>query len=399
MNFRESFKIALVALGRNKVRSFLTMLGIIIGVFSVVLLMSLGAGLQESIMQQFEKLGTNTIYVMPGSFGEGGGLGGFRGMQTNKLKFSDAEDIKRNVQNIVAISSGIESAVTIDYQGQQRKNVIFLAVEPGFTAIGEYKVREGRYFTQSENLAGKKVVIVGQTIVDKLMKGTEPLGKEIMVKDKKYKIIGVLEKQGSTLGQDADDIVVLPIETAQRQLNFDHPTWILVRVDDSNHVSQVKTEIKKFLLKRLSADDFSTMTQEEALSISNTILGIVTTVLTGIAAISLLVGGIGISNIMLVSVTERTREIGLRKAVGARPKDILTQFLIEAIVLSLVGGGIGLLFAGLGTIGINFFMKATITPTAVILAFSFSVVVGVIFGVAPAIRAARLNPIDALRYE
>jgi len=373
------------------------MLGIIIGVASVVLFMSLGAGLQESIMAQFEKLGTNTIYVMPGNME--GGIGGARGMATNKLKFSDAQDIKKEVKNVSAVSSGIESAITVDYQGQQRKNVLFMAVDPGFSEISTYKIGQGRGFTKTENDAAKRVVIVGQTIVDKLMKGAEPLGREITIKGKKYKVIGVMEKQGSTLGQDADNIVVLPIGTAQRQLSFDHPTWILVKVDDSSNITKVKTGIKNLLIKRLTTDDFSTMTQEEALKTANSILGIVTTVLAGIAAISLLVGGIGISNIMLVSVTERTREIGLRKAVGARPRDILTQFLIEAIVLSLVGGGIGLLLAGLGTLAISFIMKATITLPAVILAFGFSAIVGIIFGVAPAVRASRLNPIEALRYE
>jgi len=397
MNLAESLKIASFALARNKLRSFLTMLGIIIGVASVVLLMSLGAGLQESIVQQLEKLGTNTIYVTPGSFE--GGIAGTRSRQTNKLKIKDAEEIRKNVHNIVAVSAGIESAVTVGYQGEERKNVIFLAVEPQFTEIGEYKLAKGRYFTKSENASGKRLAIIGQTIVDKLLKGSEPLGKEIIVKDKKYKIIGVFEKQGSTLGQDADNIVVLPLKTAQQQLNFNQPTWFLVKVNEAKNITQVKSEIKNLLLKRLSKDEFSILSQEEALGIANTILGIVTTVLAGIAAISLLVGGVGISNIMLVSVTERTKEIGLRKAVGAKPSDILIQFLIEAVVLSVTGGVIGLILASLGTLAIGIFMKATITPLAVILAFCFSAIVGIIFGVAPAIRAARLNPIDALRYE
>jgi len=182
-------------------------------------------------------------------------------------------------------------------------------------------------------------------------------------------------------------------------LNFNQPTWFLVKVNEAKNITQVKSEIKNLLLKRLSKDEFSILSQEEALGIANTILGIVTTVLAGIAAISLLVGGVGISNIMLVSVTERTKEIGLRKAVGAKPSDILIQFLIEAVVLSVTGGVIGLILASLGTLAIGIFMKATITPLAVILAFCFSAIVGIIFGVAPAIRAARLNPIDALRYE
>jgi len=397
MNLRASCKIALIALARNKVRSFLTMLGIIIGVMSVVLLMSLGAGLQESIKQEFEKLGTNSIYVMPGNLEEG--FGGLQGSQTNKLKFSDADDIKKNIKTVVAVSGGIESAVAVTYKGETRKVVSFYGVDPQFTEIADYKVQKGRIFTKSENNSGKRVVVVGTTIVEKLLKGAEPLGKEILVKDKKYKIIGVLEKQGSMLGQDQDNSVYLPIESARRQLNFDRPTWIIAKVDNTQNITETKSDIKKLLLKRLSGDDFSVLTSEETLQVVNVILGVVTSVLAGIAAISLLVGGIGISNIMLVSVTERTREIGLRKAVGARPRDILTQFLIEAVILSVVGGIIGLLLASLGALGLSFFMKATITPIAIILAFGFSAMVGVIFGVIPAIRASRLEPIVALRYE
>ncbi len=397
MNFKESGKIALIALRRNKVRSFLTMLGIIIGVMSVVLLMSLGAGLQQSIKQEFERLGTNTIYVMPGNLEEG--FSGGQGLQTNKLKFSDADDIKKNIEIVSDVSSGIESSVAVTYKGETRKVVSFYGISPEFTDIADYKVEKGRMFTKSENNSGKRVILVGTTIVEKLLKGAEPLVKEILVKDKKYKIIGVLEDMGSILGQDQDNSVYLPIESARRQLNFDRPTWIIAKVNDPQEITKAKSDIKNLLLKRLSEDDFSVLTSEETLQVVNVILGVVTSVLAGIAAISLLVGGIGISNIMLVSVTERTREIGLRKAVGARPKDILTQFLIEAIILSIAGGLIGLLLATGGTIALNFFMKATITPIAVILAFGFSALVGVIFGVIPAIRAARLEPIVALRYE
>jgi len=399
MNLLENFNTSFASLKRNKVRSFLTMLGIIIGVASVVLLISLGSGLQQAIAKEFERLGTNTIYVMPGKFGEGGGFAGGSGMSTNKLKFSDADEIKKNVENVLETLAGIESITSVEFNGEKRQGVIFLGTGAGLSKIGEYKIKNGRFFTDIEDRNAKRVAIIGQTIVEKMMGGINPIGKQISIKGKKYKVIGVLEKLGSLVGQDRDNIVILPIGASKQQLGFDRPTWILVKTTSTDSIPKVKREVKKLLLKRLSNDDFSVLTSEETLQVVGIILGIVSTVLAGIAAISLIVGGIGISNIMLVSVTERTREIGLRKAVGAKPQDILTQFLIEAVVLSLTGGFIGLAIAGIGTFFANLFLPATITWPAVILAFGFSVIIGVVFGVAPAIRAARLNPIDALRYE
>jgi len=399
MDIIESFRTAFSALLRNKVRSALTMLGIIIGVSSVILLISLGAGLQKSITAQFEKLGTGTLYVVPGKFGEGGGLAGGSGMSTNKFKFSDADRIKREINNISAVTPGIESITSVEYRGGKRKGVIFLAIDSSFFAIGDYNVKQGRFFTENENKNAKRVVIVGQTIVEKLMGGVNPLNKQISVRGKKYKIIGVLEKQGSIVGQDQDNMVILPAETANRQIGFDRPTWILVKASSNEVIPIVKKDIEKLLLNRLTDDDFTVLTQEESLNIAEQILGIVRVVFVGIAAISLVVGGIGISNIMFVSVTERTREIGLRKAVGAAPGDIFIQFLIEAVTLSFAGGAIGLLLASIGTLAARLFMPAVVTPFAVILAISFSVAVGIIFGVVPALRASKLEPIEALRYE
>ena len=274
-----------------------------------------------------------------------------------------------------------------------------MAIDSSFFAIGDYNVKQGRFFTENENKNAKRVVIVGQTIVEKLMGGVNPLNKQISVRGKKYKIIGVLEKQGSIVGQDQDNMVILPAETANRQIGFDRPTWILVKASSNEIIPTVKKDIEKLLLNRLTDDDFTVLTQEESLNIAEQILGIVRVVFVGIAAISLVVGGIGISNIMFVSVTERTREIGLRKAVGAAPGDIFIQFLIEAVTLSFAGGAIGLLLASIGTLAARLFMPAVVTPFAVILAISFSVAVGIIFGVVPALRASKLEPIEALRYE
>ena len=399
MDFSEIFSSAIEALKVNKVRSFLTSLGIIIGVSAVILLISLGSGLEKAITAQFERLGTGTLYVVPGKFGEGGGLAGGSGMSTNKLKFSDADEVKEQIKDVSVVTSGIESITSVEYKSEIRRGVIFLGVDESFFEIGDYNIEKGRFFTRVENKNGKRVVVVGQTIVEKLMGGKDPLGKQISVRGKKYTVIGVLEKLGSLVGQDQDNMVILPAVTAHRQIGFDRPTWILVKVTSNELIPKVKRDTEKLLLERLTDDDFTVLTQEESLKIAENILGIVSAVFAGIAAISLLVGGIGISNIMLVSVTERTREIGLRKAVGAKPRDILMQFLIEAVVLSVLGGTIGLILAILGTLAANFIIPAIITPMAVILALGFSIVVGCIFGVVPAIRAARLEPIEALRHE
>ncbi len=397
MNLIESFRIAISALRVNKLRAFLTMLGIIIGVASVVLLMALGVGLRRSIEREFERLGTNSIYVIPGNIEEG--FGGARGFRSNKLKFSDVDALRRKADHVVAVSGGIESAVAVSYKGETSKVVNLLGVDSDFLTITDYKVSSGRAFTKSENSAGKKVALVGQRLVERFFEGNNPLGKEILVKNQRYKIIGVLDKRGSLLGQDQDNVVILPLESARRQLGFEKPSWIIAKVDEAQNIEKAKLVIRKIMRERLSDDDFSVLTSEETLNVVDVILGIVTSVLAGIAAISLLVGGIGISNIMLVSVTERTKEIGLRKAVGATPLNILTQFLIEAVTLSLLGGLIGLVVAALGTMIISRLMPAAVTGWAVVMAFGFSFLVGVVFGVAPAVRAARLNPIDALRYE
>jgi len=399
MDIEEIFISAFEALRVNKVRSVLTSLGIIIGVASVILLISLGTGLERSIVEQFEKLGANTLFVAPGNFGEGAGLAGGSGLATNKLKFSDAESIRKNVQNITVVTSGIESVTSVEYKGEEKRGVSFLGVDANFVDLGDYNVTSGRFFTNAENNGGKKVVIIGETIVEDLFGGVKPIGKQLNVRGKDYKVIGVLEDLGSVAGVDQNSIVIIPRETANRQIGFDRPTWIIVGAKDAESISKVQSDIEKLLLKRLTEDDFSVLTAEESLDIAATILGIVQGVFVGIAAISLLVGGIGISNIMLVSVTERTREIGLRKAIGATQAHVLIQFLIEAVVLSLTGGVIGLILATLGSIAASIYIPASVTPGAVILAIGFSILVGCVFGVIPAYRASKLQPIEALRSE
>ncbi|HLA03717.1 MAG TPA: ABC transporter permease [Patescibacteria group bacterium] len=399
MDFSEIFVSAFEAIRINKVRSALTSLGIIIGVASVILLISLGTGLQKSITSQFERLGTNTLYVMPGNIGEGAGFAGGGGLQTNKLKFSDADLIERNVDNITSVSNGVESITSVEYRGEKRNGVIFLGVDAEFWATGAYKLDSGRFFSKAEDSSAKRVVVVGKTIVEKLFAGQDPLGKQLTVRGKRYQVIGVLEELGSVVGQDQDNIVIIPAETANLQIGFDRPTWILISAASSDAIPEIQSDVTELLGKRLADDEFSVLTSEESLDIAETILGVVQGVFVGIAAISLLVGGIGISNIMLVSVTERTREIGLRKAIGAKNSDILIQFLIEAVILSLTGGLIGLTLATAASFAVRVFIPATVTVEAVILAIGFSILVGTVFGVFPAFRASKLEPIEALRSE
>lgn len=397
MNIEESVKIAFAALRLNKLRSFLTMLGIIIGVTSVVLLVSLGAGLQSYITSQFEQLGSNLLFIIPGRIGFGGRGPG--GATINKLTQKHVDQIEKRVDGLLGVVPTVQQFTTVKYQSKVQKDVTIIGTTEEFDDVVNLTAVSGNFFDKNQVEAGKKVAVIGKTIAEDVFGDKNPIGQKIDIKGQKYTVLGILKAQGSTFGIDQDNVVVIPIIAAQRQFGFDQINNIYARVQDQEMVNETAEAIKKVLLADLSEDDFSVMTAEETLATIRSILGVISAALSGIAAISLIVGGIGISNIMLVSVTERTREIGLRKAVGATPQHILLQFLTEAVILSLAGGLIGLLLALSGTFVANRFVPATITPWAIFIAFGFSVLVGIIFGVAPAIRAARLSPIDALRYE
>ena len=397
MNFFESLKIAISALKLNKLRSFLTMLGIIIGVASVVLLVSLGAGLRSYITSEFEKLGSNLLFVVPGRIGFGGRGPG--GATVNKLSLRHVTAIEKEVKNLVGVIPTVQQFTTVKYYNKVQKDVTIIGTTESFAEIVNLPAVKGKFFTKSQSDSGKKVAVIGQTIADDVFGTKNPIGEKIDIKGQKYQVLGVLKAQGSTFGVDQDNTVIIPFTAAQQQFGTDQVNNIYAKAQSQADVNEVAAEIKKTLLKDLSEDDFSVMTAQQTLSTIQGILGVISAALVGIAAISLLVGGIGISNIMLVSVTERTREIGLRKAVGAAPGDILIQFLIEAVTLSILGGVIGLILASAGAFVASRFIPAVVTGWSVLVAFGFSVLVGVVFGVAPALRAARLNPIDALRYE
>lgn len=403
----EIIKIALTALRANKMRSSLTMLGVVIGVSSVILLVSIGAGLKTYITSQLEGLGANTIFVFPGEFeiapagGGGGGPSGAMpgaGIAASKFTFDHLNDLKRGAQTAKAVMGYTENNGTMRYKGKTHITQVS-GTGPEYPEIRNQKVILGSFFTASQYNSAKKVAVLGKSAVEELFGEENPVGKTFTISDQHYTIMGVLEAKGAFGGIDVDDIVFIPTTTAMRQFDMEHIQSFWVQSQSSETIPQTKEEIENILAKTLKKDEFSVLDTESLLSVISSVLGVLTIALGGIAAISLVVGGIGIANIMLVSVTERTREIGLRKAVGATPRIILVQFLTEAIILSVTGGFMGILIGGGGSLLAKQFIPITVTLWAILIAFLVSVAIGVIFGIAPALRAARLTPVDALRYE
>lgn len=389
-------KLAFKSLMLNKVRSFLTTLGIVIGVGAVIILTSLVGGLEKQIRETFESLGANSLFVFPGTVGEQGG--GPTGAPVNKLTYDMVNDI-RKIPGVKDLSPHVNLVGNAVYGNKEVKNVDINAVDYNFNQIYSLNIVEGRFFSRGEVAGNKMVVVIGPTVKRKLFSDQSPIGKQIRLKDKTFTVIGVTEEKGSSFGRDLDNSAYFPYTVARSRFGAERPTYILIKTIDTQNVNKVKKEIEKALSKKIPKDDFSVRSQEEGLKFFQNILNVLAGALGGIAGVSLLVGGVGIMNIMFVSVTERTREIGLRKAVGASFKDILTQFLLEAVILSLVGGVLGVIF-GIGiSSAMSKFIDTSINYFFVLLSFGVSALIGVIFGVAPAIKAARLDPIVALRYE
>ncbi len=393
----EIITLALRSIRRNKTRSLLTMLGIIIGVAAVILLVSLGQGLQNYITNQFEKLGSNIIYVLPGKVGLGGG-GGAPSFAGSKLTLDNVKDIGRLGGPIEDAGGSIEQSSVLRYK-DKNQFVTVAGVTGNYVKIHDLTAEKGRSITNADVDSERKVIVIGKTVVEKVFSNSDPLGKEVTLGEQTFTVVGVLKDMGSIGGAGGNDHCIIPITAAQKLYGTDNVQAISVKAKTKEQITQAKKVIEKYLLRGLTVDDFTVTDSSSLLTSINQILGVLTTALGGIAAISLVVGGVGIMNIMLVSVTERTREIGLRKAVGAKPNDILLQFLIEAVVLSTLGGIIGIIIGYLGAMAINNFFPASVSFWSVALSFGVSAAVGIIFGVAPAIHASRLNPIDALRYE
>lgn len=397
MNILEYILLALRSLRTNKVRSLLTMLGIIIGVASVILLVSIGTGLQELVTSQFASLGSNSVYVMPGKVDLKTGP---PTLSISKFEISDVDALSRGSDVISKVSPATGQVGIISYKGTS-VSVEIVGVWENYFGLQNFVAAQGDIIRQSDVERSRKVVVLGSKPAEELFGDANAIGSWITMSEVRYQVVGVLESKGSggALGGDIDNHAFIPLTTSLRQFNLVRPQMIVLQATGEDTVEQAAADAKRILLRRLKEDDFTVLQQTELLNTINQFLGAITVALGGIAAISLLVGGIGIMNIMLVSVTERTREIGLRKAVGAEPRDILLQFLIESMILSLVGGLIGIALGALGALALRSFIQTYVTSWSIVLASGFSAIIGIVFGVAPAFRAAKLDPIEALRYE
>jgi putative ABC transport system permease protein len=397
MNLVESFRIAIRALSANKVRSVLTMLGVIIGVAAVILLVSIGTGVQDQVTGQISGLGSNLLFVFPGNFSGGGGGGPGGGDIRKQFTMSDAEYVQSRLGDQGVVTPTLQAAAQLRL-GNRTMNSQMTGSDQNGKDAAAGTVELGRWYSRGEVVGNARVVVIGSGVRDELLPGQNPLGRQIDVNGQPFKVIGMLAAKGGSFGGSQDNNVNIPITTAQQILGTSDISAMLIQVNDPNNLQAVKAQVERLLRPRF-LDQFTVFTQAQTLGILSTLLGTLTAMLAGLASISLLVGGIGIMNIMLVSVSERTREIGIRKAVGARTYDILSQFVIEAMVLSVLGGVLGILVGAGGALAMQKWVPAQVTFWAVALAFLFSAAVGIFFGVYPAYRASRLDPIEALRYE
>lgn len=402
--YKESFLMAWASLVANKLRSLLTMLGIIIGVAAVIALVSIGNGVKQDIENSISSLGSNLLVVLPGAPRTPGARPSQGSMKS--LKISDYEAIAK-LEGVKAASPMTNGSYVVIYQNKNWTTSV-AGVNSNFQDVNNWTMTSGRFFSDKNVQNRERVAVVGQTVVKNLFADEDPVGKEIRVKNIPFRVIGVLKSKGNgTMGNDQDDTVLIPYTTSMERVEgIDYLRRVYVVAKDDEGIDRLQADIENLLrvrhnIKDTNLDDFNIQNMKSIMETVAQTTGTFTLFMGAVAAISLVVGGIGIMNIMLVSVTERTREIGVRKALGATYSVIVTQFLIEAVVISLMGGFIGIAF-GIGAskvIGMVSGMSTVVSVPTIIMSFAFSMAIGLIFGIYPARKAAKLNPIDALHYE
>lgn len=394
MRLAEAWRVALDALRANRLRSVLTMLGVVIGVAAVVALVAIGTGTKQQIEQQVEGLGSNLLIVVPGRLEAGSAP------SVSTLSLDDVEAVGRVVGDPGRVAVTVSSGETVRAGSRTTFASIQGVLETTPTVFVRHLDR-GSYLTRSDVNTARRVAVLGAGIAAKLFGDRDPIGRQITIGGVRFRVIGTFEKLGQSLGIDRDGEVHIPVTAAQRLLGTDRIDALAIRAPDRERIDALGRDIVATLGKRHPDSDFSAVTQEQILGVLGDILGVLTGVLAAIAGISLLVGGVGVSNIMLVSVRERTREIGLRKAVGARPRDIGLQFLLEAVLITTIGGVIGMALGISAALLVDRLspVPAAVTWWSLALAFGVSALVGIVFGVVPAQRAGRLDPVVALRTE
>ncbi len=406
MLFNESFQMALTSLYANKMRSLLTMLGIIIGVAAVIALVSVGMGVRSNVTSSIASLGSNMLIISPGATQKGGVRGAAGSRKT--LKYDDAKAIAQKIKNINYVSPTVSSSYQVVY-GNNNWNTSVQGVTPELLSIRSLTISNGSFITENDLSKRQRVAVIGTTVAENLFEDQNPVGQNIRINNQPFKVVGLLQSKGqSSMGQDQDDMIYIPLTTAmERVLGITYVQSINVEVSDASKMDQVQDEIETLLRQRHhltqahKEDDFTVRNLTSLMETVQQSTSMLTLLLGAIAGISLLVGGIGIMNIMMVSVTERTREIGIRKALGATFLNIMTQFLIESMVIGIIGGiiGIGVGCATSKIIAQVAGFTTVITPAPILISFLFSVGIGLFFGIYPARKAARLDPIEALRYE
>jgi putative ABC transport system permease protein len=403
MEIAESLKMATSTLVANKLRSGLTMLGIIIGNASVIAMVGIGQGTQKLAEEQFKSLGPNVLFILPGGPNSQQNRFGLPRTLVN----ADARAIARQVPSVAGVSPQLQASQAIVYENKNSTSQV-IGVTPSFLTVRSFEVAKGRFVNDADLKAGSAVAVLGPDLAAKLFEGREPIGAKIRVKNVTFEVIGLTAAKGSSFGSNQDDAAYIPLSTMSRKLIGrvspfgQEVSYIAVSARDAESLSAAEFQVTNLLRRRhniIGDDDFTVRNQKDALQIVGTITGALTLLLGAIAGISLLVGGIGVMNIMLVSVTERTQEIGLRKAIGATQADIRNQFMIESVILSAAGGAIGTLIGVSAVILVALVtpLPASVSPVAIVMAVSVSGAIGLFFGVVPAQRAAKLDPIVALR--